>query len=293
MKERPDLGRRERPKAEANRSRLHERVDESGLLNPGRIQPPREYEAHPFITESTPGECKDGRRGRIEPVGVVDRYEHRLVARHRSQGVHEGSGDRPHVWRGTHRLLQQERDPERSALGRREGIVDLVRDPIEEIGKAGVGEARLGFSRARDEDTRSVLQRVLDGRPPQGGLPHAGLALNGGDPLVSRASDEMLECGELGIAAHDVLAHGCDMCIRGGVSWRAALAPRGRQATSPPAAPDPPSIGLYDRRAAAQSTRCWRPPARLHPWEPDRSDEYSVPLGRTEGGVTGASPRGA
>ena len=75
------------------------------------------------------------------------------------------------------RLLEEERDLERTPPRRRQRGQDVVEDVLEQIAEPGVSEAALGFGRSRRQHAKPRVARMLDPGEPERRLPDPGLAL--------------------------------------------------------------------------------------------------------------------
>ena len=123
-------------------------------------------------------ERQDGLAGRVEPLHIVDRHQHRRLRR---QAVdHRGERRRDDALIGRRPLAArpQQHPVDRDALhlgqlGQHRGV-----DVAEEVGHRRVGEHGLGLPDTRREHPESALACRRDTGQPQRGLADAGLAVD-------------------------------------------------------------------------------------------------------------------
>ena len=127
--------------------------------------------------EPPQSEGEHARRGRVKPLNVVHRYDHRLLQAEQLQHVANGDTDRALVDAVARCVPSEHRNLEGAAPGRGQCRQRLVDDAFEQITEAGVREAALGLDRPCRENPRTALLPLLDAREPQRRLADARLAL--------------------------------------------------------------------------------------------------------------------
>ena len=153
-------------------------------------------------------EHERARRGRVEPLDVVDGEHDRRLCGERLQGRPHRHGERARVDRLLGSLVHEQRHLERLPSRRRQGGQNLVEHALEEVAEHDVRERALGLGRARREDAKPPLVRRLDSRTPERGLPDPRLALEHERPRPSRLFvQEGTEGAELLLPAHDLESH--------------------------------------------------------------------------------------
>ena len=156
--------------AEAQAAEL-EALDAPGLerlLERGRLaRAPREQEPHAVALQ--PPRCECERRGRcfVEPLDVVERDEHAVVVRERTERVQETDRDRARRCRIAGRRPAEKRDLERLELRRGKALHLVGADGVEHVDQRPEDEPRLGVARPRREDARAVAARRRRRRPPR------------------------------------------------------------------------------------------------------------------------------
>ena len=147
-------------------------------------------------------------RGRVEPLGVVDRDDDRALVGERTQRAQERETDRVGVRRRALVVAEDERARERPVLRRRQRRERLVEHGAQEIADAGERERRLALGRAGREDAEPTVARLLETRLPEGGLPDAGVAFERDhDRSRGDARHEVAKGRELGLPSHDARGH--------------------------------------------------------------------------------------
>ena len=119
-------------------------------------------------------EC--ARRGRVEPLVVVDREDNRPLGSENLQRAPDRDAERARI-EVVSILLDEERDLQRMAPGRRQRRQHALENALEQVAEAGVGQPPLRFSRPRHEDAEPSFTRSLDPGEPERRLPDACLAL--------------------------------------------------------------------------------------------------------------------
>jgi hypothetical protein len=169
--------------------------------------PPGQEQKHAVGSNPTQRERERARRGRVEPLNIVD-SEHDRPFGERLQGSTDRDAQRPRIDRLLGSLVQEQRDFERVASRRRQGGQYLVEHALEEIAEHDVGQPafRLGWSRR--EDAQPPLARRLDTRKPKRRLPNPRLALEHECQSPSRfLVEEGMEEAEFLLSAHDLEGH--------------------------------------------------------------------------------------
>ena len=147
-------------------------------------------------------------RGRVEPLGVVDRDDERELVGESAQRVQECETDHVGIRRRAFVVVEDERARERSLLRCRQGRERLFEHAVQEIADAAERERRLAFGRAGREDAETAIARFLETRLPEGGLPYAGVALEcDHDRSQGDARHEVAKGRELGLPSHDARGH--------------------------------------------------------------------------------------
>ena len=137
---------------------------------------------------------------RIEPLPVIDGEHHRPVERTQQRAC--GKCDDALVDR-IGRVLEEQRDRERSALGRGE-CLELVEDRLQEIMQGGIRARRLRRRRARPQHQ---APGVRDDRLEQRRLPHPRVALQERGERRPVPMDHLPQLRELLVPADDLV---CD-----------------------------------------------------------------------------------
>ena len=185
---------------------LRQRRLELGSL--ASIQAPGEQHAHVLVPETPHGEGQRTRRGRIEPLDVVDGDYHRMVFAQRFQDVPNRHAEGSVVNRIIARLFDEQRHFEGAPAGCRESPHDLLGHVLEEIAETGMGEAVLGFGGTGGENAHSKLTGLADSSRPESRLPDAGLALQHERRRAASVHlDEGLDGGELLFPADNFGSH--------------------------------------------------------------------------------------
>ena len=117
----------------------NERSSSTGLASSGpslrrREQPER------LVAKPPQSDLERAGRGRVEPLDVVERDEHRAALGQRAQHVQDGEPDRVRIGRRLARLREQQRDLERPPARRRERGPDVVEHVAEQLREPGEGE---------------------------------------------------------------------------------------------------------------------------------------------------------
>ena len=160
------------------------------------------------IAQPPQRERKCARRGRIEPLGVVDRKDNRPVGGENLQRAPDRDTERARI-EAVRIFLNEECYLERVAPGRRQRRQYALEHVLEQVAEAGVGQTAFRFGRPRYEDTESSFSGGLDTRKPQGRLPDSRLAFQHEcDRAFRRTFEERVYGGELDLPADDVDGHG-------------------------------------------------------------------------------------
>jgi len=107
------------------------------VLEPRRLRsvtdPAGEQQGHLVRGEPSQCECERARRGRIEPLDVVDREQERLPLAEELQRITDGHGERALIDGITRCLLHEQRCFECTPPRRRNRRQDIAKDLLEEI----------------------------------------------------------------------------------------------------------------------------------------------------------------
>ncbi len=116
-------------------------------------RPPREEKADRAPIEPPQGERERTRRGRVEPLNVVDGDQDRSAFAQKLQDVAHCNGKRAVIDRITRRLLSEKRHLERVPSRRQERRQRVVvYDILEQIHEPNVSEGMLRLGRTRRQD---------------------------------------------------------------------------------------------------------------------------------------------
>ena len=160
------------------------------------------------IAQPPQRESECARRGRIEPLDVVDRKDNRPVGSENLQRAPDRDTERARI-EAVRIFLNEECYLERVAPGRRQRRQYALEHVLEQVAEAGVSQTAFRFGRPRYEDTESSFTGGLDTRKPQGRLPDSRLALqHERDRAFRRTFEERVYGGELDLPADDVDGHG-------------------------------------------------------------------------------------
>jgi hypothetical protein len=121
-------------------------------------------------------EANHVRRGRIEPLHVVDRPNDGRLGRGGAKDRECAACDGDSIRRSLSSRAQQ-RQVERLALRLGKGVEHRVGHAVEEVAEPEKREGPLGFRRPTDEHAVRALTRRVDRGAPDGGLADPGLAL--------------------------------------------------------------------------------------------------------------------
>ena len=116
----------------------------------GRVPANREERGNLLVVQAGQREAERCEGRRVEPLEVVDADAERAVDGERSQCCEERGRDRALVDLRL-RLVEQQRDLERTPLNRRHLGQNVVHDVAKEVGEPGVREPRLGLRCPADE----------------------------------------------------------------------------------------------------------------------------------------------
>ncbi len=115
---------------------------------PAFARPARDEKQNRFVEQPSYGELESGRRGRVEPLHVVDRNQQWLGLCERAQAGQNRDANRPRIRRPPPGLGKQERYLERAAPWRRHRRQHLVEHAVEQVAETGMSEAALGPRRS-------------------------------------------------------------------------------------------------------------------------------------------------
>ena len=101
------------------------------------------------VEQPSYGELECGRRGRVEPLHVIDRNQQWLGLCERAQAGQNRDANRPRIRRPASGLGKQERHFERAAPRRRHRRQHLVEHALEQVTETGMSKAALGPRRPR------------------------------------------------------------------------------------------------------------------------------------------------
>ena len=150
--------------------------------------PPGQQQSHALAGHTSQREHKRARRGRVEPLDVVDGEHDRRLCGERLQGCPNRHGERARVDRLFESIVHEQRHFERLPSRCRQGGQNLLEHALEEVTEHDVRERALGLGRARREDAETLLVRFFDRRTPKRGLPDPRLALEHERPRSSASS---------------------------------------------------------------------------------------------------------
>ena len=156
------------------------------------------------IAQPPQREGERARRGRIEPLDVVDREDNRPLGSENLERTPNRDTERARV-EAVRIFLDEECHLERVAPGRRQRRQHVLEHVLEQVAEAGVCQPSFRFSRPRNEDTEASFAGRLDTRKPQRRLPDARLALeHERRRSVGGPVEEGVDGGKLDLPAHDV-----------------------------------------------------------------------------------------
>ena len=124
-----------------------------------------------LIPYAAKGNLEHACRGRVEPLDVVERDEHRASLGKRPQDVEQREPDRVRMGSLLSRLGEQERHFERAPPHRRQRGRHLVEDRGKQVGEPTEGEGGFDLGASVKKDTREALPCLF-----QAGLPEDRLA---------------------------------------------------------------------------------------------------------------------
>jgi hypothetical protein len=167
----------------AEQRRRLERRPHVGCLA-DRRQHLQQFAGHPAQRER-----QHARRGRVQPLQIVDRHEHVTLGTERRQDVQEREPDRLRSGRRISRLVQKQGDAQRPPPRRGQRRVDLVEHGSDEIGESRERECRLRPRCAVHQHLGYMRRRILDRDLPQQRLADPRLAAQH-ERLQLRAGEE-------------------------------------------------------------------------------------------------------
>ena len=139
-------------------------------------RPARPDQRDADVVRPAESEAERGRRGRIEPLEVVD-GEHEAFLCERLDRAADRDTERALVDRPPVGVLDEQRHFESAAPRRGQRRQHLVEDPVEKIAEARVGHRPLRLGGARNEYPQAAFACLIDRGPPQRRLADPGLAL--------------------------------------------------------------------------------------------------------------------
>jgi hypothetical protein len=158
-------------------------------FNAVALDRPLELRRYRFFTEATGEQQENGllahpsqgkrqraRRGRIEPLEVVDSEHERGLPGENIQRAPDSDAERARI-RAIGGILDEERHLERAAPRRRQRRQHALERVLEEVAEARVGKTSLHLRWLRQEDAESPRTRGVDARTPERRLPDPRLAL--------------------------------------------------------------------------------------------------------------------
>ena len=176
---------------------------ERALERDGSVRASGHEEADRLVAEPAGGEDERLRRGRIQPMRVVDRDDHAATGRELAQNVEQRQPDRPAIKRLLRRLLAQQRDTECAPPRRCDAGEIVERDILEQVAESCERELGFGVARARCEDAELQLAGRADARLPERRLADARRAREDECACRSVRLDEAAHALELGLATDD------------------------------------------------------------------------------------------
>ncbi|HUH14742.1 MAG TPA: hypothetical protein VML35_02545 [Gaiellaceae bacterium] len=138
---------RQRTELQAADSLLGESSPEAERERLGNGAATSDQECNRLIGEASNGVLECGRRRSVEPLNVVDGDDHRPLCGERAQEPGERREDCAWVGWTLFGFLEQERDVQRTLLGRRKGGQHVFDDVAEQICQSCERELRLGAHR--------------------------------------------------------------------------------------------------------------------------------------------------
>ena len=132
-------------------------------------------EDRPFI-QPPQRESKCARRGRIEPLAVVDRENNWPLGSENLERAPDRDTERARI-EVFGILLEEECYLECTAPGCRQRRQHALENAFEQVAEAGVGQPPLGFCRPRRQDAEPSCARSLEPGEPERRLPDARLTL--------------------------------------------------------------------------------------------------------------------
>jgi hypothetical protein len=121
-------------------------------------------------------QAKDVDRGRVEPLGVVDRDQRRCLGRRRAESRERAARDGDAIRKAFSRRSQQG-ELERLTLRLGKGVEHGIGHALEEVAETEKRKRAPGLRRSTEEDSIRATLRGVDDRAPDGRLADSRLAL--------------------------------------------------------------------------------------------------------------------
>ena len=135
-----------------------------------RLRPvaPSHEQSNPLVFQAPDDVGEDSRRGRVQPLDVVDRDQDRGRACEHPNRSERPNGSLPRLDGSIPaRLAAKECDLERVPLRHRQGLEDRVVDARQQVDGGAEGKARLELGGTAGKDVVGVLLRRAEPRPPE------------------------------------------------------------------------------------------------------------------------------
>ena len=139
-----------------------ERRREAGHL------PQRHQRGDRLVAQAAEGDLEHGRRGRVEPLDIVERDDHRTVLCERAQDVEQSDSDQARIRRSLAGLGEQECHLERAQSHRSQRRRYLAEHIGEQVGETGIGERSLGLDAPAGEHVLEASPEPARLPPPRG-----------------------------------------------------------------------------------------------------------------------------
>ena len=195
-----------------------------GVLDRGRLlrlaEPPRPEQRDVGLRQPPQRKPDCACRRGVEPLQVVDR-DHEPVLGEHLEGAPNRDSERPLVDAVPGCLLDQQRDLERLAPGRRHGRQHLVEHAVEQVAEAGVGQGPLRLRGPRREHAPPAAARLLDGGAQERRFPDPGIPFQGDRdraPHCATPVEKRRQRADLHVSAHDLDCHVRAAIVTGGIA---------------------------------------------------------------------------